>query len=148
MLTYKHGIWGPSWWILGLLLNSHHCLHFMSQSHWAPCGTLKVPYSHLHDVHFVKTSLPVSLNIPAFLILSHLIWLIKIHPSKCQQIVLDLCCWLLLYLELTFIIALIMLKNNHVPTKLWITQETELCLICLEHPALCLAHDRCLKFVP
>lgn len=82
----------------------------------------------LHAVHFVKTFLPISLNLSASLILPLLIWLIKIQPSKCQQIVLDLCCWLLLHLELTFITALTMLKYNHVPTKLWSTQETELYL--------------------
>ena len=50
--------------------------------------------------------------------------------------------------ELKFIITLIRLKYNYVPTRLWTTQETELCLVCLEHPAQCPAHGRCLKYVP
>lgn len=133
MLTYKHGTWGPLWWILGLLFNSHHYLHLiLCSSHSEHLVVLqKGILFQLHATHFVKTSLPISFHLPAWLILSYFIWVINIYPLKCQEIILDLFCWLLLHLELNFIIALIMLRYNYVPTGLWTTQETKLCLVSL-----------------
>lgn len=79
--------------------------YFMRQLHWAPCSNWK-GHTQSHATHFVKTSLPISLNLLGFLSLSHLVWLTNIHLSKCQEIVLDLRCWLLLHLELTSSTAL------------------------------------------
>ena len=70
-------------------------------------------------------------NLPALLILSHFIWLINIYPLKCQEIISDLFCWLLLHLECNFNIALTMLKCNYIPTRLWTIQEMKLCLVSL-----------------
>lgn len=97
----------------------------------------------LHAVHFVKTCLPISLNLPASLIFPHLIWLTKIQPSQCQQIVLDFCCWLLLHLELTLLQHLPCWSITMSPLNYGLLKKRS--CICLEHPALCLAHGRCLN---
>lgn len=104
--------------------------YFILQSHWAPCSTLKVPcsFSYMllilwkHPCPSPLTPAPISHSLP-------LICPINIHLSKCQEIVSDLCCWLLLHFELTFIIAC-MLKCNYVPST-FMAYSRNSCVSCV-----------------
>ena len=104
-VTCKHGSRDPLWWIWDLLFNLYHCLHLILQSSHSEFLVVfqKVLLFQLHAAYFLKTSLLISFNLLAWLILSYFIWLINIYPLKCQEIILDLFCWFLFHLELNFI---------------------------------------------